>query len=118
MKARRYFKTRLATIGMAFLAAFFCVACNQSHPPAAPTPETKTASAKEVYLVFEGPWAFTPDPKDPKFVIALAPKTKRHRDLIVQSAQKRVYAGVYELSLPPRNGSAAGEVDSNILRVK
>jgi hypothetical protein len=111
--------TRLTTLSLSFLAAFFLVACNQSQPPAAPVPEkAASAQAKDVYLVFEGPWAFTPDPKDPGFVIALAPKTKRHRDLIVQSGQHKLYPGVYDLTLPPRNGSAAGEVDTNILRVK
>ena len=120
MTSRRNFTTRLVKIAIVFLAAFFLVACNQSQPPAAPAREIKTPSvpAKEVYVVFEGPWAFVPDPKDSKFVIAIAPKTKRHRDLIVQSDQKKLNPGVYDLTLPPCNGSGSGEVDPNILRVK
>ena len=103
-----------------FLATIFLVACNQSQP-AAPTAQESKAAAPQgvvVHLVFEGPWAFAPDPKDANSIIALAPKTKRHRDLFVQTWDKTLASGVYDLSFPPRVGSPAGTVDPNILRAK
>jgi hypothetical protein len=75
-------------------------------------------ASREVFLVFDGPWAFAPDPKDANSVIAIAPKTKGHRDLFVQSHDKMLAAGVYELSLPPRSGIPTGTVDPNILQAK
>jgi len=99
----------------------FQIACNQSPPPAPnPAPESKAPATanKDVYVIFEGPWAFAPDPKNPNAVVALAPKTKSHRDLIVQTRDQKLPAGVYDLSFPPRGGTGAGEVDPNILRTK
>jgi len=118
MKTRRYFASMLVALVSAVLATLFLVACNQSQTPTAPAPESKAAAAKDVYVVFEGPWAFAPDPKDATNVIALAPKTKIHHDLIVQSADKKLAPGIYDLSLPARSGPAAGVVDANILQAK
>jgi hypothetical protein len=69
-------------------------------------------------VVFEGPWAFAPDPKDANRVLALAPKTKSHHDLVVQSSDKTLTSGIYDLSLPTRTGPAAGTIDPNILQTK
>jgi hypothetical protein len=103
----------------ALLATILPVACNQSKPPTVPaSPEAKAVTTKEVDVVFEGPWAFVPDPHDANTVIALAPKTKRHRDLVVQSSDKTLAPGIYSLSLPARTGPATGSVDPNILRAK
>jgi len=118
MKTRRYFASMLVALVSAVLATLFLVACNQSQTPTAPAPESKAAAAKDVYVVFEGPWAFAPDPKDATNVIALAPKTKIHHDLIVQSADKKLAPGIYDLSLPARSGPATGVVDANILQAK
>ncbi len=118
MKTRRYFASMLVALVSAVLATLFLVACNQSQTPTAPAPESKAAAAKDVYVVFEGPWAFAPDPKDANNVIALAPKTKIHHDLIVQSADKKLAPGIYDLSLPARSGPATGVVDANILQAK
>jgi hypothetical protein len=119
MKTRRYFPGMLVALASAVLATLFLVACNQSQPPTAPAaPESKAAPTKDVYVVFEGPWAFAPDPKDANSVIALAPKTKSHRDLIVQTWDKTLASGIYDLSLPARSGPAAGTVDPDILQAK
>ena len=101
------------------LATFFLIACQQSQQQPAPAATQSTAApTKDVYVVFEGPWAFAPDPKDANSVIALAPKTKSHRDLIVQTWDKTLASGIYDLSLPARSGPAAGTVDPNILQAK
>jgi len=120
MKTRCYFTSTLVVFASAVLVTLFLVACNQSQPPTAvpAAPESKAAAAKDVYVVFEGPWAFAPDPKDANSVIALAPKTKNHHDLVVQSADKKLASGIYDLSLPARSGPATATVDSNILQVK
>jgi len=124
MKIRRYFTSTLVALASAVLATLFLVACNQSQPPtAAPAaPESKAAAtaapAKDVYVVFEGPWAIVPDPKDANSVIALAPRTKSHHDLIVQSSDKTLASGIYDLSLPTRSGPATGMIDPNILQTR
>ena len=93
----------LITLASAVLAMLLLAACNQSPSPtnAPAAPEAKAmataAASKEVYIVFEGPWVFAPDPKDANSVLALAPKTSSHRDLVVQSAEKKLAPGVYDL---------------------
>jgi hypothetical protein len=106
----------------AVVATLSLVACQQSQPPAA-TPisaESKAASAaKDVFMVFEGPWVIVPDPKDANSVLLLAPKTKAHRDLYVTASNNSaLVAGTYDLSVPGRAGSAAGAFDESILRAK
>ena len=120
MKTRRYFISTLVALASAVLATLFLVGCNQSQPPTASpaAPESKAVAAKDVYVVFEGPWAFVPDPKDANSVLALAPKTKNHHDLIVQSSEKVLASGIYDLSLPAHSGTGAGTVDANVLQVK
>jgi hypothetical protein len=119
MRNPRYFNSFLIALASAVLATFFLIACQQSQQPAAPTAtQSATAPTKDVYVVFEGPWAFAPDPKDANSVVALAPKTKSHRDLIVQTWGTMLGSGTYELSLPVRSGPAAGTVDPNILQTK
>jgi hypothetical protein len=119
MKTRPCSSSMLIASASAVLATFFLIACQQSQQQPAPAATQSTAAAtKDVYVVFEGPWAFAADPKDANSVIALAPKTKSHRDLIVQTWDKALGSGIYDLSLPTRTGPAAGTVDPNILQAK
>jgi hypothetical protein len=125
MKIHGYFHSTLAVWAISVLATLFLIACNQSQPPTtAPAgPESKTAATptttKDVYAVFEGPWAIVPDPTDPKSVLLLAPKTKHHRDLYVSASNKSsLGAGTYDLSIPARTGSGTGTFDASILRAK
>jgi hypothetical protein len=83
-----------------------------------PAAQQTTQTTQNVFVVFEGPWAFAPDPKDANSVLALAPKTKSHHDLVVQSSDKTLTPGIYDLSLPARSGPATGTVDPNILQAK
>lgn len=102
-----------------FLVAILMVSCNQTKEIAPATQSQLTApTTQQVFVTFEGPWAFAPDPKDANSVIAMAPKTTRHRDLFIQRWDKQLGAGVYDLSMPARSGSPAGTIDANILRVK
>jgi hypothetical protein len=121
MKIPRQSRSSLVALASALIATLFLVACQQSQPPAA-TPmsaESKAAAAKDVFVVFEGPWAIVPDPKDPNSVLLLAPKTKSHRDLYVAASNNSALAaGTYDLSVPARTGPAAGTFDESILRVK
>lgn len=121
MKTPRQSRTSLAALAGAVVATLFLVACQQSQPPAA-TPasaESKAATAKDVFVVFEGPWAIVPDPKDANSVLLLAPKTKAHRDLYVTASNNSTLtAGTYDLSVPGRTGTAAGAFDESILRAK
>ena len=118
MRNPRYFNSSLIALASAVLATFFLIACQQSQQPTPAATQSTVAATKDVYVVFEGPWAFAPDPKDANSVIALAPKTKSHRDLIVQTWGTMLGSGTYELSVPARSGPAAGTVDPNILQTK
>jgi hypothetical protein len=121
MKTPRQSRSSLVALAGAIAATLSLVACQQSQPPAA-TPsaaELKAATAKDVFVVFEGPWAIVPDPKDANSVLLLAPKTKAHRDLYVAASNNSTLAaGTYDLSVPGRTGSAAGIFDESILRAK
>jgi len=65
-----------------------------------------------VFVVFEGPWAFVADPKDANSVLALAPKTKLHRDLYVAASNdSALAAGVYDLSVPAHGPAFSGALD-------
>jgi hypothetical protein len=122
----KHSQSSLAVLASLFLATLFLVACNKSQPPAT-TAESKPAPAaasppvapKDVYVVFEGPWAIVPDPKDATSVLLLAPKTKAHRDLYVAASNNSaLVAGTYQLSVPVRTGSVAGTFDESILRTR
>jgi hypothetical protein len=74
---------------------------------------------KVVLVTFDGPWAFAPDPHDAGSIFAFAPKTKTHRDLIMNSSEQKttLAAGIYEMALPgARRGGAS--IDPNILQAK
>ena len=128
MKRSRYFTSLYLTamtvaLASVVMASLLLVACQSSQPTSQPTStpmatESKAAPTKDVYVIFEGPWAFAPDPKDANSVIALAPKTKSHRDLVVQRKENTLAAGIYDLSFPARSGPGAGTVDPNILQTK
>lgn len=120
MKRPRHSSSLLLRIASVSLAAMIMIACNQTQQSApAPQQAAQTAPTSEkVFIIFEGPWAFAPDPKDANSVLALAPKTKSHKDLFVQTWDKTLAPGIYDLSIPPRNVPAAGTVDPNILQTK
>ncbi len=101
------------------LATIVLAACNTNTATKESGPAQPAAQPSEkVYVIFEGPWAFVPDPKDANSVLALAPKTKSHRDLVVETWDKVLSAGIYDLSVPARTGTGAGTVDPNILQAK
>lgn len=100
--------------------ALFLIACQQSQKPQ-PTPmeELKSAATEKVYVVFEGPWAIVDDPKDPNSVLALAPKTKLHRDLFVAASNDSTLApGTYDLSVPAHGAPTSGPLDPTFAQAK
>src|SRR3974390_2363169 len=107
------------------LLTLLMVACQQSQPTSPATSASsvpqaaQVAAAEKVFVVFEGPWALAPDPKDASKILAIAPKTKSHRDLYV-AASKRVSlaAGVFDLSVPVSGGTGAPSIDPDILQAK
>jgi hypothetical protein len=120
MKTRCYFTNMTVALVSAVLATLFLIACQQSQQPSAPAAvESKAASTEKVFVEFQGPWAFVPDPKDANILLAIAPKSKGHRDLFVQASnQSKLDSGVYELSLPAHSGPAAATADPNIAQAK
>jgi len=116
MRTNRCF-TRLAPAGVV-LATLSLIACQQSQAPA-PAAESKAAATEKVFVVFEGPWAIVDDPKDPKSVLALAPKTKLHRDLYVAASNDSVLAaGTYDLSAPAHGAASSGALDPSFAQTK
>src|SRR5271167_4327112 len=121
MKNRHRSISTMNLLAVAVVGVLFLVACQQSQTPAAAPVAATTAAAtgKDVFVVFEGPWAIVPDPKDANSVLLLAPKTKAHRDLYVAASNNSsLAAGTYDLSLPARTGSAAGTFDESIFRTR
>jgi hypothetical protein len=117
MKTRRYFTNTTVALVVTVLAALFLSACQQSQQQATPAPAavSQVPSTEKVFILFEGPWAFAPDPKDAGRVVAIAPKTKGHRDLYVKASnQSTLASGVYDLSFPSHSGSAAAIADPSI----
>jgi len=114
MKNPRQSRSSLIALASAVLATIVLIACQQSQPPT-PAPaaaESKAASTEKVFVVFEGPWAIVADPKDANSVLALAPKTKLHRDLYVAASNvSTLAAGTYDLSVPAHGAATSGALD-------
>lgn len=120
MRDRRYVPSSVV-LASALLAAMFLIACNASNQgvPKEAAVASPPATATKVFVVFEGPWAFVPDPSDAAKVLALAPKTKIHRDLYVAASNNSTLAsGVYDLSVPVSGGVGAATPDANIVVAK
>jgi hypothetical protein len=121
MRTRLNFTSTMVALASVVLATLFLAACNQSQPPTA-TPaatESKAAAAKDVYVIFEGPWAIAPDPADANNVLLVAPKTMHHRDLYVTASNHSTLAsGIYGLSFPGHVTPGAETYDPAILRAK
>src|ERR1700722_10265222 len=117
MKTRRYFASRTVALVASVLATLSLIACQKSQQQATPAPAavSEVPGTEKVFVVFEGPWAFAPDPKEAGVVVAIAPKTKGHRDLFVKASnQSPLVAGAYLLSFPAHSGQAAATADPAI----
>jgi hypothetical protein len=118
MQTERPFNRLLVALTSALLALLFLNACQQTQQPAPPTAESKVPATEKVFIEFRGPWAFVPDPKDAKILLAIAPKIKAHRDLFVQASnESTLAAGVYELSIPASAGGGAATPHPDIAKV-
>ena len=119
MKVHSSFRKRAVFAGT-LVAAFSIVSCQGSQ--SSPTPsaaEPKSANLQKVFVVFEGPWALVSDPKDPNTILALAPKTKHHRDLYVAASNESTLgAGTYELSVPAHGAAATSALDASFAQTK
>src|SRR6266849_2258968 len=121
MISRSHFLRKPIAAASVLLASIVLVACEQSKQ-AEPAP-TKAASlappTEKVFVVFEGPWAFVTDPKDANMVLALAPKTKLHRDLYVSASnESTLAAGTYDLSVPAHGAAFSGSLDPSFAQAK
>ncbi|MBI1740144.1 MAG: hypothetical protein HY233_00905 [Acidobacteriales bacterium] len=117
MNSRDHFLGKPVAIASVFLASILLVACEQSKQ-AAPA-ASLAATTEKVFVVFEGPWAFATDPKDANAVLALAPKTKAHRDLNVAASNNLSLAsGTYDLSVPAHSGLASGTLDPSFAQAR
>lgn len=119
MRTDRCFTRPLAALASAGRATLFLVACQQTQQPGPTAAESRAATAEKVFVVFEGPWAIVDDPKDPNSVLALAPKTKLHRDLYVSTnSESTLTAGTYDLSVPAHGTAFSGALDPSFAQAK
>jgi hypothetical protein len=119
MKMRRPFAGTAVLLPSVLAVTTFFAGCEQSKQPTAPAASAAPISAQKVFIQFEGPWAFAPDPKDANMVLAIAPKAKGHRDLFVKASNTATLAsGTYELAVPPRSGTASATLDAGIAQAK
>jgi len=120
MRTQLYSTSKLAALASAVLATFFLIACQQSQQQPAPAAvESKAASTEKVFVVFEGPWAIVADPKDANSVLAIAPKTKLHRDLYVAASNySTLAAGTYDVSVPTHGPATSGALDPSFAQAK
>jgi hypothetical protein len=102
-----------------FLATIFLAACEQSKPTVPAPAVAPPQILEKAFVLFEGPWAFALDPQNANQIVAIAPKTKMHRDLYVKASNEKALApGIYELLLPTHTGTAAATTDPDIAQVK
>jgi hypothetical protein len=120
MRNPRHFCSSPVVLASVCLAVALTASCNQTKEsaPAAQSQPT-TPPTQHVFVIFEGPWAIAPDPKNANNVLLLAPKTKHHRDLYVTASNHATLAaGVYDLSFPGPMTPGAGTSDPSIFRAK
>jgi hypothetical protein len=119
MRTERYFTRPLVALASVVLVVLSLSACQQSQPPTPAATQPKAVTAEKVFVVFEGPWAIVADPKDANSVLALAPKTKIHRDLYVSSSnESTLAAGTYDLSVPAHGAAFSGALDPSFAQAK
>jgi len=112
----RHFLVRLTVFACALT---LLVSCDQSKQASPPAQRALATPSEKVLVFFEGPWAFVADPKDPNMVLALAPKTKAHRDLNVSASNNvSLAAGVYELSVPAHGAPTTAALDPTFAQAK
>jgi hypothetical protein len=93
-----------------------------------PTRHSPSASVlpggRQASLEFEGPWALVPDPDNPGFIVALAPKTEHHKPLTVSATTLNsgspvvLESGIYELVLDGSPATGEPRLDRSFLRIK
>jgi len=121
MNSRKHFLGKPIAIASIFLVSIVLVACEQSKQaaPASAAAASPAAPTEKVFVTFEGPWAIVSDPKDANSVLALAPKTKLHRDLYVAgSNDSTLAAGTYDLSVPAHGTATSGALDPSFAQAK
>ena len=119
MNNRGHFLGKPVAIASVFLASIVLVACEQSKQAAPAATQSAAASTEKVFVVFEGPWAIIADPKDANSVLALAPRTKLHRDLYVAASNESTLApGTYDLSVPAHGPATSGALDPSFAQAK
>jgi hypothetical protein len=118
MNNPRPFPVRVVTLSTLLVSALFVLGCQQSQPTGAGAPPPSPA-AEKLLVIFEGPWAVAPDPKDPGKILLIAPKTASHKDLYVSASNgATLTAGVYDLSVPVSGTVAAPTVAADFAQAK
>jgi len=119
MKASIRCAIRAASVSSILVCALVLIACQQTQPTSSGAATTPPPATEKVFVVFEGPWAVAPDPKDSGKVLLIAPKTKDHQDLYVAASNdKTLGSGVYELSIPISGSPSATTTAADFAQAK
>ena len=116
MRTTRHFAGGWGTLAAAAIILALMAGCQTAQSPAPTSGEPKATS--EVFVVFAGPWALVPDPKDPKSILAVAPRLRDHTPLGVNPANRALEAGVYDLAIPSQNVPEKSMFEKNLFRTE
>jgi hypothetical protein len=110
-------RSALACALLASVSIFSCEEIKLSR--SVPVPEIKFPNHQKVFVVFEGPWALVADSKDANSILAIAMKTRGHRDLYVAASNdSTLAAGSYELSVPPHGPATSSALNASFAQSK
>lgn len=103
--------------GVTFFLIFYVAGCSSSvQPPTGKTATGTPAGQLNLYVNFNGPWAFMQDPDDASKIVAIAPFIADHQSAYAAATNETpVNPGVYELSGP---SASPMNVDSQLVVVK
>jgi hypothetical protein len=101
---------------MSIVLACCVVSCSSPVQPPAANQASKPAGQLNLYVNFNGPWAFMQDPTDSSKIVAIAPYIKEHQSAYVAATNETpVDTGAYEISGLP---SATLNVSPELVVVK
>lgn len=102
--------------GVSFSLVFYEGSCSSPEKPSEVKPTSQPAVQLNLYVNFNGPWAFMQDPDDASKIVAIAPYIKDHQSAYAAATNETpILTGVYEVTGP---AASPMNVDSQLVVVK
>jgi len=87
--------------GVSFFLVFYEGSCSSPDKPSDVKPTSQPTAQFNLYVNFNGPWAFMQDPDDASKIVAIAPYIADHQTAYAAATNETpVHTGVYELTGP------------------